>query len=792
MANFEPKWNLVVDKPLVQEGIMSTATIKMSKNKPSDVSSIYTVGDDQYLELAFTVSANGETFDPRDISIKVGESSVKPLEEIDNSNPSKEGFFKTKISRKQFDLSSITSIDFYKFQVTFVKDGVWDSSEDIKITIEYIKLITTIDGQISNEEDVGEFAVKTITVSYDKRNDVWVTPDLTVRGELYTIGEISYGSDSTMFVQAYGKSNPYSGSNVDKSNRVYIPTYKMVPMVPSEIPPTNITGFSTTLKPNPADATAKKEFQPILIKDKVGADVQSGLAFLSNGQILLTMLYQSDPIDAYFKVEIVPMDYYEPIGSQYYEGKKFRAYQTWIAPNTDSGLDQFSDPKPKKNHVYLLNDTSTYPYTVQTELKNGTEVLKFEPERWKDMGFYDASLGTGIVGKTKLFRTVVNDSTGGGIEIITPPNLGNIHVGEYYGHTVYAQIKATGSDLISYTIGKNSRDDIRKYNIDLSPDGTIVGTVYAQSNDFSANDDIRLQFDVDATAKNGRKATGTFNIRIIRGLSQHTMSAHLVPSLNFERAWFDCISSSVFNSFKYYRPSDPRYGLQDVPRILLKENLVSSSFDWHSLAETKELLRNGIIDTVNGSPVPEAAFKMVLGNYKVRSALDSSGNVLYDILYREVLPAETLVQLSKESTRYTESPTLVEFYGLRQNIVNIVKDDVQNILTDPDDLRNRGLIVPAVEGISDEMIDTVPRFMNHPYEGTGALPGILICAVVAFLQPGTGEAAFNELMRSSEHGKMLGVSFDVPFVQFRTFNTENSEYIPVDFMIPVKSRNLML
>lgn len=792
MVNFEPKWDLVVNRPLVQEGVISTAIVKMSKNRPADISTIYNVKDDQFLEIGFSVSYSGETFDPRDIIINVGEGTTIPLESIDAMNPSKFGSFKTKILRTNFDITGRPAIDFYKFEITYTQDGVWDSNEEVTVSIDYIKLMTTIDGQISNEEDVGIMGASSISVVYDKREDVWVTPDLTVRGELYTIGEISYGADSTLFVDAYGKSEPYSGSSGDTSNRVYVPMYKMSTLDISELPPTNITSAATIFSPDPSDAADKKEFQSILIKDQVGTDVKSGLSFLSNGQILLTMLYQSEPIDSYFKAEIVPMDYYEPIGQQYYEGKKFRAYQTWVSPSTDSELDQFADPKPLKNHVYLLNDTSVYPYTVETELKNGSEVLTFDPTIWKDMGYYDPSLGDGIVGKTKIFRVVVNDSSGSGIEIITPSNLGNIHVGEYYGHTVYAKIEAKGSDLISYTINPSSRDDIRKYNIDLSPDGTIVGTVYAQSSDFSVNDDIKLEFTIDATAKNGKTASGTFNIRIIRGLSQNTLSAHLVPSLNFERAWFESVSSSTFNTFKYYRESDPRYGLQKVPRILLKENLVSTTFNWQSLADTKELLRDGIVNTVSGAPVPESTFKLVLGNYKVRSALDKSGNVLYDVLYREILSGDTLVQLSKDSTKYTDVPPQAEFYGLRQNIVNIVFEDIRNLITDPDDLRNRGLIVPAVDGISNEMIDTVPRFMNHPYEGTGAQPGILVCAVVAFLKPGTGEAAFNELMKNSEHGKMLGMSFDVPFVQFRTFNTDNPEYVPVDFMIPVKSRNLML
>lgn len=793
MANFEPKWNLTIDNPVVHEGETSTIKLQISKNRPAEVSNVLTIRDDQYLSYKFTVTKNGETIDPRDYTILVGENALEPVEAVYSQNPNKFGSYIVKLQNKEFDLSSVPLLDVYKFNITFLEDGVWDGPESIQISTDYIRLITLIDNQIASDDDLGVQGVTTQTVTYNSDNDIWVTPDLTVRGELYTIGELSYGSDSTIFVQAFGKSRPYQSSDnsLDKSNRVYVPMYKLETFIPLEMPATGITPNKTYFTPNPVDDTNKKEITRILIEDTSGNLINSGLNFLSNGQMLMTMLYQSEPSDAYMKVKIVPMDYYEDVNSQYYVGKKFRSYQTWIAPNNAGDLDAFADPKPKMNHVYLLNDTSVYPYTVSTVIKNGAEKLLFEESIWKDMGYYDSTLGNGIVGLEKIFRVVINNSEDNGITFETDTNLGRIHVGEYFGHTVYPIIKAGGSDLITYTIAKTSPNDITKYNLNLSPDGTMIGTAYAKSSDFSANDDIDLEFDVAATAKNGRSAVKRFKLKIIRGLSQHTLNAQLVPSVNLERAWFECIASSAFNNFKYYRASDNHYGLQKVPRILLKENLVTESFNWVSLSETKNLLREGIIDTINGAPVPESIFTLSLGNYKVRSALDKNGNVLYDILYREVHSESSTIELSTKPTSYSVIDDISEFYGLRQNIINIVGSDVQNLVTDPDDLVNRGLFVDAQNGISVEALDTVPRYMNHPYEGSGAKKGMLIGVIVAYLQPGTGEAAFNELVRNGEHGKLLGMTFQVPFVQFRTFYESLNRYIPDTFMIPLKSRNLL-
>lgn len=777
--NFEPKWGIKTDLPLVQEGTVSTSTIYIQKNNSNEPNNEYKIQEHQYIEIEFKTSRTGETFEARDIEILIGENVLYPIETIDPNNPSKLGSYKFILNSNEFILLPNEQQSVITFKIKFLQNGVWNTTETYSIELVRVSVISTIDGQISNIEPSGVIGDSLVTIVLNSSNEIWCTPDLTVRGELYTIGEIGYGEDSTIFVQAFGQSS-------STEPRVYVPMYQLQTFEPSEIPSEHITNISTYFTPD--QSQPQNEFQKVLIKDEVGNNVQSGLSFLSNGQLLLTFLYQSEPCDCYMKVKIVPMDFYEPIGMQFYKGKKFRAYQTWIAPLDVSG---FAEPKPEAGHVYLLNNTSVYPYTADTVMFNGSELLNFDPLFWKDMGLYDPSLGDGIVGSEKIFRVLVNASESTGIEFETDENLGNVHVGEYFGHSIYSQIKATGSDLITYTILKTSRDNINKYNIILSPDGYIQGKVYAQSSDFSANDDIKLEFDVLATAKDGKTKTKTFKLRIIRGLSEHTMSAEIIPSINLERNWFDMIGSSTFSKFNYYRQSDARYGLISVPRILLKENLVSSDFNWISLEDTKEQLRNGIIDTITGSPVPNKPFGLVLGNYKVRSALDNNGNVLYDVLYREIFSEGTIVELQKNSTEYNSS-SIDEFYGLRANITKILKSDVQNLLTDPDDFINRGLVVPAIDGISPEIIDTVPRFMNHPYEGTGAEPEIFACAVVAYLLPGTGEKAFNELMKSQEHSKLLGFKFDIQSVLMKYFNTESSIYTEDSFVISIKNENLML
>ncbi|QOI71261.1 putative structural protein [Erwinia phage pEa_SNUABM_50] len=534
----------------------------------------------------------------------------------------------------------------------------------------------------------------------------------------------------------------------------------------------------------------KLEENSIMIRDEIGNMVQSGLKFNANGQFVQTFIYDSEPVDAYFRATILSIkDFYNTDTDAYYVGKRFRAYNVWVCP---ADVTNFST-KPKPGHLYQLKDTKVYPYVVKDTVVEGITKILFEEDKWYDLGLYNESLGANIIGSERMFRIVVNDDTGTDISFETDSNLGEIHVGEYFGHTVYPKIVATGSELITYTINAStSPNDITKYGIDLTADGFIVGEAYALSTDFSANDDIPLQFDVVATGKNGKSLTQRFKIRIIRGLGQNFLHADICPSLSLERAWFRMISTTSFSRANYYRASDPRYGVKKVPRILMKENFVDPNKNWEGIKQTVLNIRNGIVDTEHGAPTPDGSFRLVLGNYKLRSALDNQGNVLYDVLYRELHSEGTQVSLSLNPLKYTDYSTslISEIYGLRQNVYNIVGEDTVNLLTDPTDLNNRGIVVDPINGLSVEMLDTVPRYMNHPYVEDNIKPMYFPCIPVAYLQPGQGEVFFNTLIQNNEHGTLLNTEFEVSGVEFSYFVQDNERYVPETFMASLRVPNL--
>lgn len=789
MANFEPRWDLKADTTVIQEGQTTYIRVQLSKNDES-TGDEYSVDSDQHLELSFSITGSGETLEERDFEFYVGESESTLVNITAGTTGTKKMIADHTVSlvNKTFTLPSSTgTLDVYLMKLVCIDDGVWDGPEELHFTLNTMDVVTVVEDQVSNQESSGVLGTTSVDIDIDDSNEYWVTPSLIARGEKYTIGALNYGSDSTLFVDAYGQTRRYNVAlddvlyPDDLSNRVFYPTYQLRSLTQSSLPSDNVTGSATMINPKTSGFVEENE---LVIRDTLGNMVDTGLKFNANGQLLQTFIYESEPIDGYINARIVPLTaVYNDPSDAYYIGKRFKAYQMWVCPDDTSTMTG----SPQPGHLYQLKDNTVYPYVIKSEYIDSVEYAVFTEDDWNDLGVYDIRLGSNIINQERMFRILINASTGDGIDFETDANLGRIHVGEYFGHTVYPQIKASGT-LVTYRILDTSPDDIRKYNLDLTADGFMVGTAYARSEDFSANDDIKLEFDVIANDISGATVTKRFNITIIRGFGTNFLTASICPSRNFERSWFSAISTATFyNNATFYRQSDDRYGLQRYPRMLLKENFVSQSYDFSTIKNIKKVLAENMVDPDNGAPVPTGVFTLVIGNYKIVSALDNLGNVVYDLLYRELHPSGTRVSVSLNPRSYTttDNDLFAEIFGLRQNIYKTVGEDVTNLYSDPTDLLNRGLVVPAISGLSDEMTDTVPRFMNHPYEDDGLTAQFMPVLPVAYFKPGQAEAFFNSLTQTNEHSALVNTEFEVHGVEFLFHTSQYELYVQDKFIIPI-------
>ena len=792
MASFTPYWDLKADTQYIQEG--TDILIRLSINKEGTTGDSYTLSENEYLEMIFTIQCLdnvGNVFNAENhYSLFVGNdpNNLVPLSDGTTGNKFLNGRHKCRIQKNNFYLpSTIISEDVYYLKLHCKRDGTFNNVESVVFNLQAINVM-----HFGNISPSGLLRANKATVTFDSK-EIWVTPGLTVTDDeqLYCIGDIEYGSDSTLFIQGFGRKRPYQpnvDSAVDTSPRVFFPAYRLLDITEQDLPSRHITGKAAYLRPDdlafPVDGINKEV--KVNIVDDTGKITKSGLSFNPNGQFLQTFLHESEPTDVYFKVEIVDiLKTYITLAERFAIDQRFKAYQMWVCPNDVSTIAA-TDEKPKPNHLYQLRDNVVYPYVISGEYDEGMIKPLFKSSDWNDLGYYDVSLGSGIIGEKRMFRFLENAAEGSSIQIITDPDLGTIHVGEYFGHTVYPQILTNSKNQVSCVLVGG--DDITKYGLDLTPDGYLVGTAYALSTDFSANDDIKLNFQVEVYDTEGSSVIGDFKLKIVRGLGQNHLSSHIVPSVQFEREWFKCISTQTFANYGFHRQSDDRYGLQKVPRILLKENFVSQNYNYTNLNDLKKVLRENIIDP-SGATIPNGKFKMVIGNYKIMSALDNKGNLLYDLVFRELHPEGTQVAVSTNPRIYTnvDNGLLAELFGLRQNIYKAVGEDTTNLVKDPTDLVNRGLYVDAIPGISDEMIDTVPRFMNHPYIEDGIEKKFMPIIPVAYCLPGKGEAFFQMLLQNNEHSSMVSTEFEVTAVEFGYFAQEHERYVHDTFRIALQN-----
>lgn len=803
MASFTPLWDLKAQASFIQESNSILVALSINKAQATSGDS-YNLDPNEFIQSIITIQAYDENDNPINAddhyTLSVGDdaNNLTPISTGITGNKLINGRHRTKLATTSFTLTGgVLTQDVYYYSLYCKNDETFNGKETVKFFLDNVD--TNHLGNISNS---GEIRVATATITYDS-TEIWVTPGVVAGDDrhLYTIGDIDFGADSTLFIQAFGRKRPYDDDidnptedpNMDNSPRVFYPGYRLLSITEAELPPTHVTDNVELIQP------ATLDWPIVGINKEVGVNLEnivsarvstSGLIFNPNGQFLQTFLYQSDPSDVYFKIQLFDLDTsYTNSTERFAINQRYKAYQMWVSPSDVSSIySQNNNPLP--NHLYQLKDNITYPYVIQSELVGGSLVPIYNSDDWNDLGYYDASMGSGIIGETKIFRLLMNNGKSSVINIITDPDLGTIHVGEYFGHTVYPKIETSSTAQVSYELGAG--DDITKYGMDLTPDGYLVGKAYALSTDFSANDDIKLNFTINVYDSEGSKASQQFKLKIVRGFGENYLSANLVPSVQFERDWFKCISTPSFVNYALHRQSDNLYGLRKVPRMLLKENYLSQTYNYTNLNDLKRVLRSSVINTTGGAPLPDGKFKMVIGNYKIMSALDDKGNLLYDLLYREVHPAGTNVAVSLNPRSYTniDNGLLAEFFGLRQNIYQAIGEDTTNLVTDPTDLLNRGLFVEAIQGLSVEMLDTVPRYMNHPFEESGIVPKFMPIIPVAYCEPGKAESFFNTLIQNNEHGSMVSTEFEITAVEFEYYAQEFEKYISNKFQIALQNNNL--
>lgn len=519
----------------------------------------------------------------------------------------------------------------------------------------------------------------------------WVTPAAAMAdGKQTALGEINYGIDSRMFLFAYRESDVHS--NVTDTS---IPAYnKLVALTSAE------RGQYADAKYLICEPNIKPEQNttevPLIVKNQ-GVEIDSGLRIASNGQIIGRLRISDAAKEIIFKVQ-----YQDP--PLYTIGVKYRAYSC-VQTN---------------GRIYRLRGSATLPYYAQDGAPN--------PDDWEDIAAYKPQYNT--KSEARVFRIIINARTSTLITFNKGPLLGDIKIGEPLGEGQNINISATSSHGLSYELfdkhknrvgvaaALNSSDNMYHQfpkGLIFESDGAISGSPIGPEGVY--------QFDVVASSTNGLAKQTTFRIKVSPGFNANTVEASLVPSQNIERDWYDMISENAFTTINFYRPSDPNFGLVDFPKLVLKRNIACK---YQQSDIPFDVLRTFAHTKLASRPV----ITVRVGNMRYRTALDSNGTPLYDVIYKEIVPLSTSVVYSPNA-KEQQLNQVSDILTLKTRLADLLGSDDLSVAGDK-------LRAFAISG-NPITYDDLPLWKNNVLKQGQAYDGNYYAMPVAYVKPGEAE-----------------------------------------------------
>ena len=306
---------------------------------------------------------------------------------------------------------------------------------------------------------------------------------------------------------------------------------------------------------------------------------------------------------------------------------------------------------------------------------------------------------------------------------ISPSDLGYIDNGGTSTFTV-AAVDATGIAL-QYRL-KSGSDSKLPQGLTLLPSGNIVGRVsfivFNLDNNTTTFDSNKTTFDLTYTfIVNAYSANGIVNV--FKEFTIHVVDAYPIPYNNLyiqcmppldDRASIQNLlqNNDIFPQASLYRPDDPNFGIATSVIYNHAYGLSATTVDNYVKAlQLNHYWKN-----------------LVLGEIKTARALDDLGNVLYEVVYSEVIDDQ--VNNDGQST----GKQLVLPYPVNVNTPFQIDEVYPNALTD---MRNQ--VIDTVGQISN----VLPRWM-YSKQVDGRVLGFTPAWVIAYTVPNaSGQIAYN-------------------------------------------------
>lgn len=317
----------------------------------------------------------------------------------------------------------------------------------------------------------------------------------------------------------------------------------------------------------------------------------------------------------------------------------FKTSETSGYVNLDRPLPTNSITKSMPDSVIVYAGTpSIHPEGLNLDSASGEIYgsIPYQPAYSQTYRFTVSMIKTDLQSKStvktsQIFLLTINGDIQSYIEFVSPTSLGTLLPGQISELAVVAQNINTNFNL-EYSLVQGQLPTGLTFN----SDGTIQGKI--KYNSETVFDGTSMTFDQNSTTidKNWYFTVSVNDVYRLDSITQQfyiTIAAQ--PSAEYVRMYVKPFMSNdsrlsyssfiadpnVFDRTLLYRPNDPEFGVQNEIKMLIETGIQLESLDTYAEALNLAFYRK----------------RFYFGDIKTISATDNSGNVVYELIYVDII-----------------------------------------------------------------------------------------------------------------------------------------------------------
>jgi len=347
---------------------------------------------------------------------------------------------------------------------------------------------------------------------------------------------------------------------------------------------------------------------------------------------------------------------------------------------------------------------------------------------------------------TNVFSLSVKGEVESSIEWVRGSNLGSISTGVI--SDLYVLAREIKSD---YTIKYQLISGALPNGLTLTRDGTIVGSAeYGTAGDYSFT---VLASDIYEFGSISR----TFSLTVTEVDHTRYTSIYVRPFLPQEKRkeYRDFIGNSfTFDPSLIYRYFDTNFGVQHDIKVVIDFGIEQLNLDQYAVALRQNFYRR----------------TFYFGNVKTAIASDSTGNIIYEVVYVDIVDNIQGSSMMVNNNGKDYYPASID--NMRQQLSSIKLPDYSNIKV------NR---------------DLQPKFMNTQQPGDFQVPNYMHVVPLCYALPGQGSKIVSRIKLSGFDFKQLSFEVDRLVVQ-NSLDNSSAKYLLLErqsLSDTVKSDNIL-